>query len=79
MFPEQNFLLLLKILNWITFYFSDIGLHFGIVEYSSPIKRMKAKEVNGQNTKSITRTHLTSLNHLKYFLDPILIILFKLH
>ena len=62
--PEAIFLILLKIMNWILFYFSDIGLHFEVVEYSSPIKR-----INGnQRSKSITRTHLTDRNLLKSFL-----------
>ena len=31
-------------MNWILFYFSDIGLHFEVVEYSSPIKRINGNQ-----------------------------------
>ena len=66
---EAIFLNLLKIMNWIQFYFSDIGIHFEVVEFSSPIKRINGNQiVNRRKKNSITRTHLTDLNHLKSFL-----------
>ena len=51
--PEVFFLILLKIMNWILFYFSDIWLHFEVVEYSNPIKR-----INGNQRSKSTKAQI---------------------
>ena len=41
-------------MKWILFYFSDIGLHFEVVEYSSPIKRINDNQ-RSKSTKAQIR------------------------
>ena len=59
--PEAFFLILLKIMKWILFYFSDIGLHFGVVEYSSPIKRINGNQKSKSTKAQIQKQELILL------------------